>query len=75
MTTAESITQMLQALPEEAQREVLDFVEFLRSRAHRSDVVREADTAWSEFSLSSAMRGMEGEPSPYTIADVKESFH
>ena len=29
---------------------------------------------WSEFSLDAAMRGMEGEDSPYTENDIKERF-
>jgi hypothetical protein len=29
---------------------------------------------WADFSLSSAMRGMEGEETPYSIAELKESF-
>lgn len=73
MTTAQAIAEHVGALPETARREVLDFVEFLESRA-KPRVVRESDAAWSTFSLSSAMRGMEDEPSPYTTADMKESF-
>lgn len=72
MTTAEAISQRIAALPEPAQREVLDFVEFLHTRTKAA--VREPDIAWSEFSLASAMRGMEDEPSPYTAADLKEPF-
>jgi len=29
---------------------------------------------WSGLSLSSAMRGMENEDSPYSLSDLKESF-
>ena len=73
MTTAQAIVQHIEALPETAQQEVLDFVEFLEFRS-RPRVLREGDTAWSAFSLASAMRGMENESSPYTTADLKESF-
>jgi hypothetical protein len=52
---------------------VLDFVEFLQSR-HKGLTAREDDVAWSEFSLASAMRGMEDEETAYTLADLKESF-
>ncbi len=45
---------------------MLDFVEYLRSKAEEKD--------WLEFSLTSAMRGMENEVSPYTLEDIKESF-
>ena len=73
MTTAQSIARHLQDLPEAAQREVLDFVEFLRSR--REDrVLRDADVSWSHFSLTSAMRGMEDEATPYTADDIEDSF-
>jgi len=73
MTTAQAIAQYVQSLPEASQREVLDFVEFLRSRKS-SDALREDDAAWSDFSLTSAMRGMEDESAPYSKADLKESF-
>lgn len=33
------------------------------------------EKTWSDFSLSSAMRGMEDETSLYSLADLKESFH
>ena len=72
MTTAQAIAQHIEALPEAAQREVLDFVVFLEVKT-RPGEVREADAAWPAFSLASAMRGMENDPSPYTVADVKES--
>jgi hypothetical protein len=73
MTTAQVIARHIEGLPEAAQREVFDFVEFLKSRA-ATNVVREGEEAWSVFSLASAMRGMEDEPSPHTAADLKESL-
>ena len=73
MTTTEAIVQRLKSLPASAQREVLDFVEFLESR-RQEHTVREDEVAWSEFSLASAMRGMEDEETPYTLSDVKEAF-
>lgn len=73
MTTAEAIIQHLKSLPDWAQREVLDFVEFLESRREKL-AAREEDVTWSDLSLASALRGMEDEPSPYTLADLKESF-
>jgi hypothetical protein len=33
------------------------------------------EKTWSDFSLSSAMRGMEDEISWYSLEDIKESFH
>jgi Protein of unknown function (DUF2281) len=73
MTTTEAIVQRLKSLPASAQREVLDFVEFLQSR-RQEHTAREDEVAWSAFSLASAMRGMEEEETPYTLADVKEAF-
>jgi hypothetical protein len=73
MTTAQAIFEHLKSLPDSAQREVLDFIKFLESR--REELIqREEDAAWSRFSLASALRGMEDEETPYTVADLKESF-
>ena len=73
MTTKQAILQHLKCLPDSAQREVFDFVKFLESR--REELIqREEDAAWSHFSLASALRGMEDEEPPYTLADLKESF-
>ena len=52
--------------PESAQTEVLDFVEYLKSKGD--------DYRWGEFSLDSAMRGIAEEPSPYEVQDIKETF-
>ena len=71
MTTAEAITQHLRSLSESAQQEVLDFVVFLETRRAESSE-RQEDAVWSEFSLATAMRGMEDEDSPYTLEDVQE---
>jgi hypothetical protein len=73
MTTVQAIAQHIEALPADARREVLDFVEFLEFRARPSSR-DEGDAAWSLFSLASAVRGMEDESSPYTTADLKETF-
>ena len=73
MTTAEAIVRCLEPLPEAAKQEVLDFVEFLKTRREQ-EKPHEEEAAWSKLSLASAMRGMEDEDSPYTLADLKESF-
>jgi hypothetical protein len=73
MTTAQAIVKQLAALPEEAQREVLDFVEFIKART-AGQGAREEQTAWTAFSLASAMKGMEDEASPYTLDDLKETL-
>jgi len=72
MTTAQAILEHLKSLPDSAQQEVLDFIKFLESR--RAGLVQKEEDAWSGFSLASAMRGMEDEETPYTLADLKESF-
>jgi hypothetical protein len=73
MTTTQAILDHLKSLPDSAQREVLDFIKFLESQ--REELIqREEDAAWSRFSLASALRGMEDEETPYTVADLKESF-
>jgi hypothetical protein len=73
MTTTEAILQRLKDLPEAKQAEVLDFVTFLETRTVRTTRPEE-DLAWLQLSLAAALRGMEDEPSPYTLDDLKESF-
>ena len=73
MNIEETIIKRLKSLPDLAQREVLDFVEFLAYRREELPT-REEDVAWSKFSLASAMRGMEDEETPYTLSDLKETF-
>lgn len=70
MTLTEEIFQHIQALPESLKAEVLDFVEYLELKSKKNE--EEAD--WSTLSLSFAMRGMESEPTSYTIDDLKERF-
>jgi len=73
MTTAQAIAQRLMSLPEDAQREVLDFVEFVKSR--RTEQTRNQKTRHGRrCHLRRPMRGMEDEESPYTLGDLKESF-
>jgi len=69
MSLADKIINNVRALPESKQIEVLDFIEYLRAKTDRQE-----NTGWSDFSLSSAMRGMENEESPYSLNDLKESF-
>ena len=74
MAVSDRIHQYVQRLPEKLQAEVLDFIEFLLSKAEREDSDRD-EREWSDLSLSFAMRGMEAEDSPeYTTSDLKESF-
>jgi len=64
MTVTEKIMQHVNTLPEAAQSEVLDFVEYLESKSIK--------TNWSQFSLSHTMRGMESEATLYSLNDIKE---
>ncbi len=70
MTVAEKILQEVRRLPEPLQAEVLDFVEYLQSKASWVRPSSE-DEAWQAMSVSQAMRGMESEPSPYPAEDLK----
>jgi hypothetical protein len=69
MNLTETIIKDIQALPESKQAEVLDFVQYLRSKAEKQEM-----KDWADFSLSSAMRGLEDEQTPYSLNDIKESF-
>lgn len=69
MSLAERIIQNVRTLPVSKQIEILDFVEYLRSRAEKEENIE-----WNDLLLSSAMRGMEDEKSPYSINDLKETF-
>jgi len=69
MSLAERIIQNVKTLPESKQIEVLDFVEYLRLRTEKEENIE-----WIDLSLSSAMRGMEDEESPYSLKDLKETF-
>jgi len=69
MDIEQAILEHLRALPPSAQREVLDFTEFLAARVGREDRER-AD--WSEQSLASALADMDDEPELYGEADLKE---
>ena len=66
MSLEEKIIRYVQELSESKKAEVLDFVQYLKSKAEERE--------WSEFSLSWAMSGMENEMSPYSLEDIKESF-
>ena len=65
MNIAEAIINDVQALSESKQAEVLDFVQYLRSKAEKQEI-----KDWADLSLSSAMRGMEDEQVSYSINDI-----
>ncbi len=70
MVIVKEILEHLKNIPESAQAEVLDFVQFLESKRNRKGEEYE----WSRFSLESAMKGIEEEPTSYGIDDLEERF-
>jgi hypothetical protein len=73
MLIHEQIQEYVLKLPASSQAEVLDFVEYLITKAEREALVEE-NREWTDFSLASAMRGMEDEDTPYTLSDLKVVF-
>jgi formylmethanofuran dehydrogenase subunit B len=69
MSIEKIIIQYINELPEHEKAEVLDFIDLLKTRGQRKAVKE-----WTDFSISSAMRGMEAEDTPYSLDDLKESF-
>jgi len=68
------IQQDVKRLPAAFQAEALDFVEYLLAKAERS-AVRQEERAWSDLSLTSAMRGMEDKDTPtYISFDLRVLF-
>jgi hypothetical protein len=71
MGLGDRIQEHVERLPVSLQAEVLDFVEYLMSKAESSDECK----AWTDLSLSHAMRCMEEEETPtYTMADLRILF-
>jgi len=71
MNTIEKIIEHLKTMPDSERNEVLDFVEYLRTSTRRRKRSEE-DSQWGRFSVEAAMRGIEEEPSPYGVEDIKE---
>ena len=69
MTLDEKIHQYVQKLPLSLQEELLDYVEFLATKAEKQE-----QQEWESLSLSSAMRDMEHESVSYSLSDLKEIF-
>ena len=66
MSLTEKIIENVNVLSESKQRQLLDFVEYLRAKTENEE--------WADFSLSTAMRGMEEEKPSYSIDDLKEIY-
>jgi hypothetical protein len=69
MTLEEKIQRYARKLPRAFQEELLDFVEYLLVKAEQQE-----KQEWASLSLSTAMRGMEDEPSLYNVSDIKVAF-
>jgi len=54
MSLTDKIIENVRSLPESKQMEILDFVEYLRTK-----IEKEERKEWMNLSLTSAMRGME----------------
>lgn len=65
----EKIYQAIQQLPPIFQEELLNFIQYLLMKAERME-----RQEWTDLSLSSAIQGMEGEESLYTLADIRIAF-
>jgi hypothetical protein len=69
MQLAEIVYNKIRSLPEPAQKEVLDFVEYLEQKS------RQDDHRWSLLSLQSAMQGLEDDDWPeYGVEDLRERW-
>ena len=69
MNLSEKILTTVASLPEAKQVEVLDFVEYLKLKTEK-----EESREWNNFSIATAMMGMENEDSNYSVTDLKETF-
>lgn len=69
MTLDEKIYQYAKKLPHSLQEELLDFIQYLLLRTEQKE-----RREWQAFSLSSAMRDMDGEPDLYHSEDIKVHF-
>jgi len=73
MSVTDQIIYRLNQLSEIEQSEVLDFVDYLQTRGRRRKEKQDI-TQWTEFSLDSAMQGLEDDPVEYSIEDLQETF-
>ena len=69
MKIEEKISESVRKLPPSLQQELLDFVDFLLTKAERRET-----RVWNDFSITSAIRGVEDEEPLYTLEDVKVVF-
>ena len=70
MNLEKEVIEKFKTLSEYKQIEAIDFIDFLRKRTDMQEHER-----WGDFSLASAMRGMEDEDDFYTVEDLREKFY
>lgn len=71
-----SVTELmekLRALPKEKQEEVFDFLDYMVERFGGPKDEAAGETAFAEFSLGHALRGMEDDAVTYTHRDIRTS--
>ena len=74
MKTIDRINKRIRRLPEKAQIEVLNFVEFLLSKSGKIEEGADIEI-WNKLSLDQAMRGLEDDDMPdYSESDIKENY-
>ncbi|MCK9389754.1 MAG: DUF2281 domain-containing protein [Sulfuritalea sp.] len=73
------LIERLQALPQDKQTEVFDFVEFLSARSGNAGATvlvhgDWTDTEFSRMAMAQALRGIEDDPIAYTRNDLREQW-
>jgi hypothetical protein len=63
-------------LPQEKQAEVFDFVEFLAAQSGKGGTTPAewSDAEFANLAMAQALRGLEGDPVAYTLADLRERW-
>ena len=69
MNLTNKIIENISVLPESKQMQLLDLAEYLRAKAEKDE-----NKEWTDFSLATAMRGIEEEEILYSMHDLKEIF-
>ena len=69
MSIADKIYKELKLLPEDKQAKVLNFIKHLSEKQTEEEIEQ-----WNEFSLSSALEGIEDDEVEYTLNDIKEKY-
>lgn len=73
------LIERLQALPQDKQAEVFDFIEFLSTRSGNAGTSHFAHDDWtdaefSKLAMTQALRGIEDDPVAYSRDDLREQW-